>query len=258
MTISPYSEWFTIYEFMGDENGLASIQGICEYMQEAAGNHAAKLGLSIGKLHSEGVAWVLARMRLKPEKLPAMHARIVVETWPVGVEGLQYRRDFIVRGEDGAVLLRAVSHWVVVSLQTRKVGRVPAFIAEKGLANASGATAMDDMKRRLPQAGKEHEICDFRARLSDMDRNHHVNNVRYMDWIIESVPGAVRNGNRLIDLELTFRAEAYRDDLIAARTMPDADDDLAAGALPGAKCFCHSLVRKSDDKELVRAKSMWM
>ena len=246
MSVTPYSEWFTIYTFQEDWNGNGTVQALCEYMQEAAGNHAAKLGLSIERLHAEGVAWVLARMRVSPVFLPAAHDRIQVETWPVGVEGVQFRRDFIVRAEDGTVLCRAVSHWVVVSLETRKVGRIPAFIAEVALDNA--ATAMDDAKSRLPEVGAEHETCFFRARLADVDRNRHVNNVRYMEWVMESVPESVRRATDLADLELVFRAESYWKDTVAVRTMPEGGD---------ADAFVHSLVRREDGRELVRARSVW-
>ncbi len=252
--IAPHKEWFNIYTFQEDENGRARVQTLCEYMQEAAGNHAAKLGLSIERLHSEGVAWVLARMRVVPVSLPAVHARIEVETWPVGVEGLQYRRDFVVRDDAGIVIVRAVSHWVVVSLDTRKVGRVPAFITQVSLDNTMAAME-DDGRRRLPEAGKEHTACAFRARLADVDRNHHVNNVRYMEWILESVPEQVRRNAALADLEIRFRAESYRDDRITALAMPDAEE--IGDAVKGPRIFIHSLVREGDAKELVRARSVW-
>lgn len=245
MTVAPHTEWFTVYTFQEDQNGTARVQALCDYMQEAAGNHAAALGVSMERLHAEGAAWVLARMRVAPVSLPAAHERIQVETWPVGVEGLQFRRDFIVRREDGTVLARAVSHWVVVSLETRKAGRIPDFIAGVALDNA--ATAMDDSKSRLPETGEEWETCTFRARLADVDRNHHVNNVRYMEWIMESVPEEVRGRMRLADLEITFRAESFRNDMVSARTMPDGREN----------AFTHSLVRVSDGKELVRARSLW-
>lgn len=253
MAVVPHKERFTIYTFQEDESGTATVQALCEYMQEAAGNHAAELGVSIERLHAEGVAWVLARMRISPERLPSVHDVIEIETWPVGVEGLQFRRDFIVRSDRGEVLARAVSHWVVVSLASRKVGRIPRFIAEVALDNT--ATAMDDAKHRLPQAGPEHEACAFRARLADMDRNRHVNNVRYMDWILESVPNGIRDEKCLADIELMFRAESCRDDTVSARTMPDMGGDSSAGADESA--FCHSLVRSGDDRELVRARTLW-
>ena len=252
--VTPHKEWFTIYTFQEDEKGMSRVQALCEYMQEAAGNHAAKLGLSIEKLHSEGVAWVLARMRIVPVSLPAVHARIEVETWPVGVEGLQYRRDYVVRDEWGSIIVRAVSNWVVVSLDTRKVGRVPAFIAEFSLDNTT--TAMeDDGRRRLPEADKKHAACAFRARLADVDRNHHVNNVRYMEWILESVPESVRQNAALADLEITFRAESYRGDRIIALATPHAEE--GTDVAQGSRVFIHSLVREGDNKELVRARSIW-
>ncbi len=250
MTVAPHTEWFTIYTFQEDWNGTARIQTLCDYMQEAAGNHAAKLGVSIEKLHREGVAWVLARMRVCPVALPAVHERIQVETWPVGVEGLQFRRDFIVRDERGSVLARAVSHWVVVSLATRKVGRIPAFIAEVALDNA--ATAMDDARRRLPEVGEALSVREFRARFADVDRNRHVNNVRYMEWIVESM---AENGMPLADLELVYKAESFWNDVVLVRTMPEPEGE--GGASSPEKAFIHSLVRERDGKELVRARSAW-
>ena len=246
MSVAPHSEWFTIYAFQEGRNGTATVQALCEYMQEAAGNHAAALGVSIDRLNDEGVAWVLARMRVAPVALPAVHERVLVETWPVGVEGLQFRRDFILRREDGSVLARAVSHWVVVSLATRRVGRIPAFIAEVALDNT--ATAMDDAKQRFPDVGEAFEAASFRARLSDVDRNRHVNNVRYMEWVMESVPEDVRSRMRLADLDLTFRAESYWNDVTTVRTMPVEGEE---------GTFFHSLVRRADGKELVRARSVW-
>lgn len=263
MSVTPHTEWFTIYTFQEDEGGTATVQALCEYMQETAGNHAAKLGVSMERLHAEGLAWVLARMRVVPAVLPPVHARIQVETWPVCVEGVQFRRDFIVRDEDGTVIARATSHWVVVSLAARKVVRIPAFIAAIALDNT--ATAMDDAKRRLPDVDGEGVTCVFRARLADVDRNHHVNNVRYMEWVLESVPEAVRAGAALAELDMTFRAESYWKDSVSVRTVPcvEAGSSVKENGTEAeksgghVKIFAHALVREGDGRELVRARSVW-
>ena len=249
MSFAPYTEWFTLYSFQEDENCTARVQALCDYMQDAAGNHAAVLGVSMERLGQDDLAWVLARIRVTPESLPAVHERILVETWPVGVEGLQFRRDFVLRREDGSIIARAVTHWIVISTATRKVCRVPAFIAEIALSNT--ATALEDTKSKLPEAGPEFETCSFRARLADVDRNHHVNNVRYMDWILESVPENVRATMQLADMEVLFRAESFRGDHILARAMPEAE----AGET--GRGFVHSLVREEDGRELVRARTLW-
>lgn len=253
MTIAPHVEWFTVYTFQEDEGARATVQTLAGYMQEAAGNHAAAMGLSIDRLHGAGVAWVLARMRILPVSFPGVHERMQVETWPVSVDGLHFRRDFIVRDGKGGVLARAVSHWVVVSLASHRVTRIPEFIAEVALNSA--ATAMEDTKRRIPEVGEGHEACVFRARLADIDRNRHVNNVRYMEWIVESVPEATRQTGELADLELAFKAESVHNDVVSARTLLMPEDD--EGLPEGVRGFYHSLVRANDGKELVRARSVW-
>lgn len=131
--------------------------------------------------------------------------------------------------------------------------RVPAFIAAVALGNC--ATALDGVKRRYPELAAEHETCTFRARLADVDRNRHVNNIRYMDWVIESVSGIARNRMRVADLEIVFRSEAYWKDVIGVRTMEETSHDApkTENALEGERIFWHSLVRKGDGKEMARA-----
>ena len=253
MTVQHHTESFTIYAFQGDESGGASARSLCEYMQEAAGNHAAHLGFSVDRLQEAGVAWVLSRICIVPEKLPAVNDRILVETWPVAVEGLQFRRDFIVHDESGHLVARAVSYWVVVTLATRKLGRIPAFIADAAFANSGKALEGDFGmgKHRLPFVEEGNEACRFRARLSDIDRNHHVNNIHYMDWILESVPENVRKTKRLAGIELVFKSESVEGDMIAARTEANLEASGGTG-------FFHALVREHDGRELVRGATLWI
>jgi acyl-ACP thioesterase len=253
VTVPHHNESFTIYAFQGDASGGASVRSLCEYMQEAAGNHAAHLGFSVDTLQREGVAWVLSRIRIAPETPPAVNDRISVETWPVTIEGLQYRRDFIVRGENGRLIARAVSYWVVVTLATRKVGRVPAFIADAASANAGVALEGDFAigRHRPPPVEEGGEVCRFRARMADIDRNHHVNNIRYLDWVLESVPADVRTTKRLAEIDLVFKSESVEGDMVVARTAANPEASGGAG-------FFHALVRERDGREIVRGATLWV
>lgn len=259
MSVGSHTEWFTVRGYEVNEDNRLKLQCLSDYLQEAAGVHAAHLGLSLERLQAEGVTWVLSRFQFAPEYMPLAGTRLAVETWPVGVEGLQYRRDFRVVGEDGTLVARAVSHWVVVNFSTRRVGRVPAFIAEIALDNAE--TVMDLSRAKLPALAREEETCRFTVRLADMDRNRHVNNVRYMDWILESVPDSVRDGRVPVFLEMSYKAESLRRDVVSARIRPDAVDgereDCGNCAGEESASFCHALVRDGDDRELVRGRSIW-
>jgi acyl-ACP thioesterase len=251
VSVGSYGEWFTVRGYEVDENNLLKIQCLSDYLQEAAGIHAAMLGLSIERLQAANLTWVLSRLQFAPETMPAAASRVRVETWPVGVEGVQFRRDFRVTSERGERVARAVSHWVAVNLTTRRVGRVPGFIAAVALGTAE--TVMDEVRGKPPAPDRGDERCRFTARLADMDRNRHVNNVRYMDWMLESLPDATRAAAPPVFLDMLFKAEAVRGDIVSARVR----EEEAADAFPGAAVYGHTLVREAGDRELVRGRSVW-
>lgn len=244
-----YTESFRVRGYEVDENSLVPVQSFCAYMEEAASIHADRLGFSIERLQSEGITWVLARMRMEIYNLPGVGDDVVVKTWPVVVERLQFRRDFDIRDGAGKALAKAVTDWVVVNLNTRKVERIPPFIAAGQPPDPE--YALEKEKLRLPEQTGAPERGTFVVRKADIDRNRHVNNVRFIDWILESVPEEFSRGKKLNGLQLIFRAESLYGDTVIARGAPAGERD------EGREAFLHSLVRASDSTELVRAKSLW-
>jgi acyl-CoA thioesterase FadM len=237
---------------------------LCNYFEEAAGRHAAALGLGIDRLARDGHAWVLAKMRLVLSRLPRAGERLRVTTWPVRVERLQFRRDFMAYDEAGAVPARAVTQWVIINLATRRLERFPAHIA--ALAPANPASALDDGDIRIP-ALDERALPgpSFPVRLADIDRNRHVNNSHYVEFALEAALSANKTTGasaaaehdrlaalapeeELRGLDILFRAEGRFGDLIATRGMPEPD-------APGS-CLC-SLYRRADGTELARARTLW-
>lgn len=248
MAVGPYTESFTVRGYEVGADSVLTVQNLSNYFQEAAGLHAASLDVSLERLQSEGISWVLSRLNIGVNGLPRAGESLSVETWPVCIEGLQFRRDFVARTADGAVAAAGVSRWLVVNLSTRRIVRIPAFISGMDLENPR--TAMEDADAKLPDLSGEEEALRVRVRLADMDRNRHVNNVRYADWILEATPGAVRESCALRGLDLSFRAESLHGDTVIVRTRREEGENGAVG-------FNYGLFRTGDDKELVRGRALW-
>lgn len=56
------------------------------------------------------------------------------------------------------------------------------------------------------------------ARRSDLDMNHHVNNVAYFGWMLESVPESVVTSSELASITLEYRRECISDDIVESLT----------------------------------------
>ena len=237
-----YSEVFRL-----DADGAEAVSFLpacCARMEETAGRHADLLGIGMDRLLEQGLAWALARLQVVVRRCPRQGEELRISTWPVAVERLQFRRDFLLRGADGEEFLLAVSDWVIMDLRRRRLTRIPDFVAALHPEHAPLALERDKERPPSPRAGLE--LASFKAGAEDMDRNSHVNNVRLTEWVLRSLPAAYA-GRFLRALHIIYRAEALLGDELTALGAP--------GELQGE--FLHSLCRASDGQELVRARSLW-
>ena len=241
--MEPHIEFFSARRHEMGRDRLMRIQSLCNCMEEAAGSHADKLGVGVARLAEDGLAWVLAKLRLNLRRRPAAGESVIVETWPVSVERLQFRRDFIIRDGNGGPLATAVTQWVVMGLASRRVERFPAHIA--ALVPDNPPLAQENGDIRIPAAADPRPGPAFPVRLADIDQNQHVNNVRYIDFILENSLVAGKD-DEPGQLELIFRAESRRGDVIRCACSPDEHDPHS---------LIHSLTRQSDGQELVRART---
>ncbi|MCL2029061.1 MAG: thioesterase [Deltaproteobacteria bacterium] len=244
------------FETSGLETGpdrRIPLQNLCGLMEEAAALHAAELGFSMEELARRGLAWALTMRWIEFDKPPCREegealngedfSRIQVKTWPVSIEGLRYRRDFLI-SRGGGVLARAVTDWVVLNLQSRQAERIPEFI--KALQPENPERVMNISRPRLPSQENAPELAVFAVRESDIDRNNHVNNACFAKWAVESAPAEISSRRWLKSFLILHRAEGRPGDTVTARGSSHAEG-----------VFGHGLFRLSDGQELVRARSIW-
>jgi acyl-ACP thioesterase len=242
-----YKETFLTRRHELDMDHLLRVQCICNYMEEAAGAHADALGVGISRLLQDHLTWALAKMRLNLHRRPGPGENISVVTWPVGLDRAQFRRDFILYDSRDTILADAVTQWVVMGTQSRRLERFPFYIAE--LQPKDPPLAQESGDIRIPATGDSCPVrLSFPVRLADIDQNRHVNNGRYIDFSLEAADCAGASGE-LCRIDIIFRAEALRGDVIAVRTAPEEE---SSGS------FIHGLFRESDGRELARARTVFL
>ena len=154
------------------------------------------------------------------------------------------RRDFRVRGRGGARIAAAASQWVVMGLETRRLGRLPGFIRA---VPAAGERMLGETFPKAEAPADPVDGARFLARRDDLDLVGHVNNAVLGAWVAESAPEAVTRGRRLEELRLTFRHECLAGDAVRA----EIEDT-------GTEVVRHRLVREADGAELVLARTHWV
>lgn len=167
-----------------DARGLLSLPAMFSLFQEGALLQAELLGFGESYCEAEGRMWVLSRLLLEIEAFPAHRSNIVLETWPKKPQGPFATRDFLLRSDTEEVMARATSSWLLLDGESlRPVRPQPLFerfpLEELGEA-IPGAAPKISAGPEGP--GAELEVT---ARYSDLDRNNHVNNTRYVRWFLD-------------------------------------------------------------------------
>jgi len=238
------SETFPVHTYEVDAFGLLAAPALAGYLQEVAGNHATELGCGLAAMQAKGVGWVLSRQRLEIAAPVASGEVLAVETWPSGVERLMAVRDFLVRRRDGTVVAKALTHWLVMDLRSRRPVRPDRVLDERYRTGAEHV--FEGETPPLPEVERVDAERALDVRYQDIDQIQHVTNSSYLAWAIEAVPEETWRSRRLAAAETTFLAECRYGGRVVSRLQRLAD---------GA--FAHAIAREDDGKVLARLRTAW-
>jgi acyl-ACP thioesterase len=236
---------YTIRSYEVDAGGRLSIPAIFNLLQDAASNHAFKLGVAVSQLLANNYTWVLSRIALKMTAYPVWRDTIQIATWPSGIQRIFALRDFDIRHENRTIG-SCVSAWIIIDAAHRKPIRPTSFVEQ--LNPLEKEHVLDHPLGKLPRfRGSEFEHR-FRVRYSDLDINQHVNNVSYIEWVLENIQSIEKNQRCLAELEINFLGEAFLGDEVIAgcRAMDSQGTE-----------YAHNIVRETDNRELIRARTIW-
>ena len=242
-----YTQNYTIRSYEVDAAGNLSVSSIFNLLQDSASGHALDLGVSVPQLLAENYTWVLSRMVLKVSHYPVWQDTVQIQTWPSGMQGAFALRDFEIRDRNKQSMGCATSAWIVMDTEKRRPVR-PTMFAEL-LKPAQEASILDYVLKKLPVQNGDYVEKRFSVRYSDLDINQHVNNVSYIEWLLESIPIFGDKTRRLSELEINFLGEAFQGDQVLARCFSNHQDKTI---------FSHGIIRESDGRELIRARTVWV
>ena len=220
---------FKVRSYECGPDGRATLPTICNLLQEAASLHAATLGFGKGDFAAAGenISWVLTRMVVKMNRYPVWEDELTVETFPRGGRKIVAWRDFEVKDAEGQTLGVASSEWMIIDLATRKIHAVPEKVfAANDPENAPVLGLEPFAKFRFPDTGKLFDCSDcsdcsierskamtFTAQKSQIDLNGHVNNVHYINWMLEPCESRCP-----AEMEVVFRSETFAGDEVRVET----------------------------------------
>lgn len=245
--MTKYNKSFQIPYYEADKYRKVTALSILAYLGEISVSHNDYLGFNIEKLKSLNYVWMLNRWRVKIDRYPKVGETIRIDTWISNIEKFYANREFIMYDEENLEIGRASTLWIFLNMTKKRPIRITSEFYE--------ATKIIDIKAfdGFYEFDKNMEMSnyiDFYIRRSDIDYNNHVNNTKYLSWMIETIPEEVYENHMLNEFEILYRRETtYGNSILAGGKALDTSKEEIT--------FVHSITDKATQENNTMGLTKW-
>ncbi|XP_052181022.1 palmitoyl-acyl carrier protein thioesterase, chloroplastic-like [Diospyros lotus] len=270
-----YRQTFVIRSYEIGPEKTATMETLMNLLQETALNHVTSSGLAgngfgaTREMSIRKLIWVVTRIHVQVEKYSSWGDVVEIDTWvdAAGKNGM--RRDWIIRDYNTQrIITRATSTWVIMNRETRRLSKIPDEVRKEVqpfyLDRIAISTEDVDSEKieKLTDGTADRVRSGLAPRWNDMDANQHVNNVKYIGWILESVPIDVLEDYNLTSMTLEYRRECRQSNVLESltTTKPKSAEESSGSCRDGDRGdleSTHLLRMQADKAEIVRARSVW-
>ncbi len=199
-----FCQQYTLTDNLVDPFGRAKPSSLFSFVQDAAGQHCLSLGADWQTLQEKNLFWAVTRHRMEICRLPRLGETILLETWPMPTSRVAYPRAVAAYDQEGTLLFRTISLWVLMDT----VSRTMVLPGKSGVPVDGVLRGGElDVPRGLPVEAGENQTLRC-VTYSELDRNRHMNNTRYLDWVMDLLPGSYHESHSAREITVSYFAEA--------------------------------------------------
>ncbi len=185
-------------------NGKIKFSELNNILQVTASEHAERIGFGYKDMWRVRQSWVLSRMLIEVDALPAYTQDIKIRTWIQDFTGSKSTRNFELIYND-RVIIRATSLWAVFNTKTRKADDLALSTDHLLLFPEKSSTIghLSKLESNIPF----EPIGFHQVKLSDLDIVNHANNVKYMEWCFDAMDAQEVMSGSIQSLEMNYLKE---------------------------------------------------
>ena len=197
-----------------NENNELSNKGILRLMQEIAGIHSGTLGYGLNDIPKTGLAWIILNWKLKVFSRPKCTTVLTINTWSRKKTPLFAYRDFEIYDDKKNLVAIATSKWILYNINKQSISKIPIDVKEN-FPDVNKSVFNEDFNEKLKEPENSKFIYEYKIQRRDIDTNHHVNNLNYLDYAIEALPENVYLNTNFSNIEIMYKHEAKLGDIIS-------------------------------------------
>lgn len=241
-----FDKHFELRYFEMNKSGEASATTMLTLLEETAADHCFSINHSLYDLLEKNVGWVLLSGTLQMERYPIYKEKITIRTWLSSYSTIKGIRENIIYDEQNNIIGRAKGLWVFFDIERRRPIQIFNEIKEKW-SFCSEESITENITKKITPLNDANNLIKFKVNRYDTDMNKHVNNIRYLQWVIESIPEEIVDNYYLYSIDGRFIAEAQYGDTIISLTQDDVEEN----------AFIHTIKIEASNKVCATAKTVW-
>ena len=220
-----YERDYFVHYYDIDLKKKASILSLLRYFEDIAILHSEHVNRGIEYYSQHHVGWVLYKWDIKIKKYPEFKETVKIRTQPSYLKGFQACRYFDILDLNGNQIVTANSMWLFLNTDTKKPTRITEDIFSGYGVDKNKMTELEF--GQINEMSKVDAEKKFDVRYIDIDSNHHVNNIKYVEWALELVPQNIVNNYTLEDLKVIYKKEtAYGKSINSSIDMRQEDEKI--------------------------------
>ena len=200
--------------FHADFTGHLTLSTLGNHLLNCTEQHAVKRGFGMADFNGEARTWVLSRLAIEIESMPARDEWFEIDTWVEKVYRLFTDRNYAVRNQAGQTIGYGRSTWALIDMQSRKP--VDLMSLHDGLLlqyTCPEQPCPIDKPARVKVEASAPEMS-FLAQYSDIDINGHVNSIRYIEHVLNLFSLDYLRVHPLRRFEIAYVTESYFGDVL--------------------------------------------
>ena len=217
-----YVQNYEVTDIAVDCYGRMKTSMILFLAQEVAGQHCVSLAVDYDTLAAKRMFWAVTRHRVQITRLPHRGETIRIETWPMPTTRVAYPRSVVAYDANGNECFRAISIWVLMDLDKRSMilpGK--SGISVVGTLRGMELDSPSGLVAKVLQNRRSRQVC-----FTDLDRNGHMNNTKYLDWVDDLLPSRFHEQHSPKEFTVCYLSESR-----AGQTLDISWDFLQDGVL---------------------------
>ncbi len=228
-----------------NEFAEASPATVLALLEETAAEHCYSIDYGLFDLMKQNIGWVLVSGAMEMIRYPKYKEKVVIRTWLSSSTTVKGYRENIIYDEQFNIIGRAKGLWLFFDIKRRRPVPVYEEIKDRWKF-CPEESIVHDIAKRIEPIETAKFIQEYKVIPMDIDMYHHVNNIRYLQWLLDSIPVEFIQNNFMHFIDGRFMSEIQDGDEVVCLTEHSSENT-----------FLHTAKIKKTNKICATATTIW-